>query len=136
MPPHGSTVQEVALTKGYVPLGKFAGFSNQGKANVLYPNNATDFKPNGHEWLVGDRLKPRGKVNGNGNLDALNEQNRGPRISKMRNPWLSPVDANTGAHGLVENSENCAPKVNRDQFNQAYFPTKYDNAFFFCDKIL
>jgi len=134
IPPHGSTVQAAALPKGYVPLGKVAGCSTQGKANVLYPNNATDFKPNGHEWLVGDRLKPRGKVNGNGNLDALNEQNRGPRISKMRNPWLSPVDANTGAHGLVENSENCAPEVNRDQFNRADFPTKYDNALFFVIK--
>lgn len=134
IPSHGSTGQTAALPKGYVPLGKVAGSSNQGKANVLYPNNAADFKPNGHEYLVGDRLKTRAKVNGNGNLDVLNEQNRGPRINKMRNPWLSPVDANTGAHGMVENTENCGPEVNRDQFNLADFPTKYDNALFFVIK--
>lgn len=133
IPPHGSTIQAAAaLPKGYVPLGKVAACSNQGKANVLYPNNAVDFKPNGHEWLVGDRLKPRGKVNGNGNLDALNEQNRGPRINKMRNPWLSP-DANTGAQGLVENTDQ-GSLPDSDQFNLTDFPTKYDNALFFVIK--
>lgn len=132
IPPHGSAGQTAALPKGYVPLGKVAACSNQGKTNVLYPNQAADFKPNGHEWLVGDRLKPRGKVNGNGNLDALNEQNKGPRINKTRNTWLSPVDTNTGAQGLVENTGSCGPV--REQFNLADFPTKYDNALFFVIK--
>lgn len=136
IPSYSSIGQIVALPKGYVPLQKFAGCSNQGKANVLYLNNVLDFKPNGNGYLASDRLKTPEKVNGNGNSDIINEQKKGPIIKKVRNPWLSLVYPNTRAHDLVENTENHGPEVNMDQLNLAYFPTNYDNAFFGCDKIL
>lgn len=125
---HGPTVPAGVVPKGYVQIGKVAG--NQGKPTVLYPTHVTDVKANGHEWLGGDRLKLRGKVP-SGNLDALNEQNRGPRINKTRNPWVSAVD--TSDQELPGN-DVYGPVTGRDQYNLADFPTKYDNAFFFVIK--
>ncbi|XP_057867629.2 YTH domain-containing protein ECT4 isoform X1 [Cryptomeria japonica] len=125
---HGSTVSAGVVPKGFVQIGKVAG--NQGKP-ILYPNHVADVKANGHEWIGGgDRLKLRGKVP-SGNLDALNEQNRGPRINKTRNPWVSAVD--TSDQESLGN-DGYGPVAGRDQYNLAEFPTKYDNASFFVIK--
>eukprot|EP01018_Ginkgo_biloba_P023874 Gb_40340 [translate_table: standard] len=134
IPQQVSTIQAAVLPKGYLPLGKVTACSNQGKGTVLYSNDTAEFKPNGRGWVGGDRLKMRGKVNGTGNLDALNEQNRGPRINRMRNPWLSPVDVSPGSQGVVGNTEGYSPAVNTDQYNLADFSTKFDNALFFVIK--
>ncbi|KAH9330460.1 hypothetical protein KI387_002568, partial [Taxus chinensis] len=130
IPQHGSTVPAGVLPKGFVQLGKVP--SNQGKPTVLFPNHVPEVKANGHEWLGSDRLKLRGKIP-NGNLDALNEQNRGPRINKTRNSWVSSVDSTAGDQEVVGN-EAYGPAINRDQYNLSDFPTKYDDALFFVIK--
>eukprot|EP00252_Welwitschia_mirabilis_P024960 TRINITY_DN762_c1_g1_i1.p1 TRINITY_DN762_c1_g1~~TRINITY_DN762_c1_g1_i1.p1 ORF type:complete len:656 (-),score=102.90 TRINITY_DN762_c1_g1_i1:961-2928(-) len=121
------------LPKAYVSLGNVLPPLNQGKPSTL-ASSPNDVKSNGHEWIGSDRLRLRGKLNENGNSDSLNEQNRGPRINKMRGPWASPASSENADPSEPEHTENSAIVVNRDLYNLPDFPTKYDNALFFVIK--
>ncbi|KAJ8483987.1 hypothetical protein OPV22_016472 [Ensete ventricosum] len=71
------------LSKGYDPVNKFNAYVNQGKGPVYYPNSVINMKENGQSWVDDEKLKVRNKLNSRGDLDLLNEQNRGPRTNGL-----------------------------------------------------
>ncbi|XP_073115200.1 uncharacterized protein [Elaeis guineensis] len=124
------------LSKGYPPINKFPPYINQGKGGLLYPTNSISLKESGRSLVGSEKLKPRNKLNGLGDFDLLNEQNRGPRTNSSKISWNSEVEADGSLS--VEKHENSsasiAAVVNRDEYNHPDFPTKYDHALFFVIK--
>ncbi|PIA37593.1 hypothetical protein AQUCO_03000273v1, partial [Aquilegia coerulea] len=121
------------LSKSYFPLTKYQ-CSNQTKGGLLYPNNSANFKANIRGWGP-EKLKTRGKANGVGDFDMLNEQNRGPRTNSTKNNVVSGVDP---AVSLVtegtDNKNSSTTVIRRDEYNLPDFSTKYDRALFFVIK--
>lgn len=88
---------------------------------------------NARGWIAVDKGRRRGRGNDslcgcNDTLDALIEQNRGPRASRPKNPSSernSSVDGKNGAS---------SPKVNSELYNQPDFITEYKDAKVFIIK--
>lgn len=101
-------------------------------------------RPNGRGgWIGIDKGKQRGRgggpmSNGNGTLDFLNEQNRGPRTARIRNQRATPggVMRHTRGQGASSsgNSEALSALANREQYNRPDFVTNYEHAKFFVIK--
>ncbi|XP_008793127.2 YTH domain-containing protein ECT4-like isoform X2 [Phoenix dactylifera] len=124
------------LSKGYPPINKFPSYINQGKGGLLYPTSSVNFKENGRSLVGSEKMKPRNKLNGSGDFDLLNEQNRGPRTNSSKNSWNSEVEP-VGSLTVEKNensSASIAAIVNKDEYNRPDFPTKYDHALFFVIK--
>ncbi|WOL14583.1 hypothetical protein Cni_G23363 [Canna indica] len=123
------------LSKGYVPVNKFNTYANQGKGALLYPNTAIVMKENGRNWVDDDRLKVRNKLNSLGDLDMLNEQNRGPRTNCSKPTSLTGTDhSETRSFEKNDNGSGSIAIVNKDEYNRPDFPTKYEHALFFVIK--
>ncbi|KAL5732058.1 YTH domain-containing protein [Ranunculus cassubicifolius] len=118
-----------ALAKSYYPLTKYP-YTNQAKPGLFYPN--TSIKANSRGWGGTEKLKPRGKPNGFGDFDLLNEQNRGPRTLGPKTSVASETDAAEG--GNDDTTNNSATVISRDEYNLPDFPTKYDQGLFFVIK--
>uniref|UniRef100_A0A2P2JRB1 YTH domain-containing family protein n=1 Tax=Rhizophora mucronata TaxID=61149 RepID=A0A2P2JRB1_RHIMU len=65
----------------------------------------------------------------NGNLDILNEQNRGPRASKPKNQTISEQSSVDEIKHIKSNA-----KVHNESYNQPDFVTEYKDAKFFIIK--
>jgi hypothetical protein len=93
-------------------------------------------------WIGVDKGKHRGRgggpsSNGNGGLDFLNEQNRGPRTIRIRNQLPTPgVLQHTRGQGAISsgNSEALEAIASKEQYNQPDFITNYESAKFFVIK--
>jgi len=137
-----------ALARGYPPLaGIINGPTGAGRAGRgSGGGNGLEARPNGRGgWISMDKGKHRGRGGGspnhsnNGALDFLNEQNRGPRTTRLRNQRLaSPgILRHTRGQGVTTspgNSEALSSLVNREQYNRPDFVTKYEHAKFFVIK--
>jgi hypothetical protein len=137
-----------ALARGYPPLaGIINGPTGAGRAGRgSGGGNGLEARPNGRGgWISMDKGKHRGRGGGspnhsnNGALDFLNEQNRGPRTTRLRNQRLaSPgILRHTRGQGVTTspgNSEALSALVNREQYNRPDFVTKYEHAKFFVIK--
>ncbi|XP_010918049.1 uncharacterized protein [Elaeis guineensis] len=129
-------VAAAVLSKGYLPINKFAPYTNQGKGGLLYPSSSINLKENGTSLVGNEKLKPRNKLNGLGDFDLLNEQNRGPRTNSSKSSWNSQVEP-VGSL-IAEKNHNSTVSIsaiiNKDDFNHPDFPTKYDHALFYVIK--
>jgi hypothetical protein len=145
-----------ALARGYPqlagvingPIGAAAraghGGGGGGGGNVLEAR----LNGRGGGWINIDKGKHRGRGGGslnnnsnNGALDFLNEQNRGPRTTRLRNQRVAPgllrhARGQGPATSSPVNSEAAAlgTLVNREQYNQPDFVTNYEHAKFFVIK--
>ncbi|CAK9861631.1 unnamed protein product [Sphagnum jensenii] len=145
-----------ALARGYPqlagvmngPIGAAAraghGGGSSGGGNVLEAR----LNGRGGGWINIDKGKHRGRGGGslnnnsnNGALDFLNEQNRGPRTTRLRNQRVAPgilrhARGQGAAASSPVNSEAAAlgALVNREQYNQPDFVTNYEHAKFFVIK--
>lgn len=121
------------MPKVFLPADNFPSYSNQGTSGLLYPNNPTFIKGNGHRWAGTEKMKARNNAQGPGDLDMLSEQNRGPRmngnmqISEVNSVGFLCAKVNDGC-----NTTNVA--VKKDEYNLPDFPTKYDHGLFFVIK--
>ncbi|BBM96721.1 YTH domain-containing family protein [Marchantia polymorpha subsp. ruderalis] len=134
-----------ALARGYPPLGRVMQSPNgSGRGGRGMPGSGMDSRSNGGRgWIGVDKGKPRGGRgagplgNGSGNLDILNEQNRGPRTTRIRSQRTTPgVLRHTRGQGAGANGSNEALSAvaNRELYNRPDFQTKYDQAKFFVIK--
>lgn len=124
------------LSKGYIPVTKFPPYHNQVKSAVPYTNSGFSAKENGQSWIGNDKLKARNKLGAGGDIDFLNEQNRGPRTSNHKAAWESGSDAAGVFSADDGNSHTISPDIDikREDYNLDDFPTKYDHALFFVIK--
>ncbi|XP_031473618.1 YTH domain-containing protein ECT4-like isoform X1 [Nymphaea colorata] len=107
-----------------------------------YGSNGYDSRAHWHGWMpVDSKYKPRGRGNGylyysNENIDALNEQNKGPRAARYKNQrgFLSGVTLAAKGQTLNEKSEDSYKAPEREQYNHPEFVTKYTDAKFFVIK--
>ncbi|KAL1807949.1 hypothetical protein DCAR_0727328 [Daucus carota subsp. sativus] len=134
---------------GYVNRMYSNKFYNQNGISYrsgFYGSNGYDSRTMGSGWFsVDNKYKPRGRGNGcanygNGNVDGLNELNRGPRAKSFKNqkgavPASVAVKGQdnlvTGTNGSTEDS-----RVDKEngQYNRADFPITYADAKFFIIK--
>ncbi|XP_038981389.1 YTH domain-containing protein ECT4-like isoform X2 [Phoenix dactylifera] len=129
-------VAAAVLSKGYLPINKFASYTNQGKGGLLYPSSSINLKEDGRSLVGSEKLKARNKLHGLGDFDLLNEQNRGPRTNSSKSSWnseVAPVGSLT-AEKNQNSSISISAIVNKDDFNHPDFPTKYDHALFYVIK--
>ncbi|MQM17652.1 hypothetical protein Taro_050627 [Colocasia esculenta] len=134
---HSQTAKPVAsvLSKGYFPVTKYPSYPNQAKGGVLYKSSDLSIKENGQSWVGNDKLKVQNKV-GVGDVDLLNEQNRGPRTNNPKTAWGTGSEP-AGVLGGVDSDTNMTSVdivVKREDYNLAEFPTKYEHALFFVIK--
>jgi hypothetical protein len=133
-----------AVARGYPPLsGVVNGLNGPGVRGRGMGIASVDGRANGRGgWVGSDRGKQRGRGggamgNGNGGLDPLNEQNRGPRTIRSRNqraiPGVVRHSRGQGA-GPSGNGDVASSFANRDEYNKAAFVTNYDDAKFFVIK--
>ncbi|CAN6439840.1 unnamed protein product [Victoria cruziana] len=109
-----------------------------------YGSNGYDSRAHGHAWIpVDSKFKPRGRGNGylyysNENIDALNEQNKGPRAARYKNQrgFLSGVTLAVKGQNisLNEKSEDSYKASEREKYNRPEFVTNYSDAKFFVIK--
>lgn len=104
-------------------------YSYQGKSGMLYSNNNKEI---GQVWIDTEKAKRRSKLNGHGDPNLLNEQNRGPRTNLSRNALnsgngVSVVD-------LEDNSSNKTVLIKKDDYNHYDFQVNYEQALFFIIK--
>ncbi|CAM6103055.1 unnamed protein product [Calypogeia fissa] len=132
-----------ALARGYPPLGRAMQSPNgSGRVGRGSQFAGMDSRPNGRGWIGADKGKPRGRGSGpsnnsNGNLDVLNEQNRGPRTTRIRTQRTTPgVLRHVRGQGAPLNgsSDALSALTNREQYNRPEFQVKYDQAKFFVIK--
>ncbi|KAJ7524096.1 hypothetical protein O6H91_18G077700 [Diphasiastrum complanatum] len=141
-----------SLGRGYPPLSRgIPNLSGTGRAGRGSGGHEVDFRANGNgrTWIGGDKNKLRerafehlsnGSSNGNGNLngqmDVLNEQNRGPRISRIRNQRPTPLSVNQmkGQNGHSTPNGDISTPLPREQYNLSDFTTSYSDAKFFVIK--
>ncbi|KAJ7533270.1 hypothetical protein O6H91_13G040100 [Diphasiastrum complanatum] len=140
-----------SLGRGYPPLPRgVLNLPGAGRAGRGAGGHDLDLRANGNgrTW-IGDKNKLRerafeqlsnGSSNGNGNLnghmDVLNEQNRGPRISRIRNLRLTPSAVNqiNCQNGLPTENSDASTHLPREQYNLSDFTTSYADAKFFVIK--
>ncbi|KAG0495555.1 hypothetical protein HPP92_000246 [Vanilla planifolia] len=119
----GSSIN--SYDQGYFHGGIYNHGSNLGGLISSFGNNGRGLFPN-------DKGRRRGKGNAtstwNTSNDFLNEQNRGPRATRLKN-----ADVEQGLSNETRNS-NVTPIVNSEQFNRPDFPVEYGDAKFFIIK--
>ncbi|RWV90407.1 hypothetical protein GW17_00047395 [Ensete ventricosum] len=122
------------LSKGYDPVNKFNAYVNQGKGPVYYPNSVINMKENGQSWVDDEKLKVRNKLNSRGDLDLLNEQNRGPRTNGNKSTSQSDIDSLKTLGDKNDGDSISVAIINKDEYNRPDFQTKYEHALFFVIK--
>ncbi|KAI4329467.1 hypothetical protein L6164_021726 [Bauhinia variegata] len=113
-----------AYGRGYLP-NQAPGFGSTAISSL---------SSNDRSWLSLENSRWRDRMTGSlcscdGTLDMLNEQNRGPRASKLKN--RIPSENNT-----IDDNKNSAStaKFHNESFNQPDFITDYKDAKFFVIK--
>lgn len=141
-PPPGVSGTAGTIGRAFQPTARmYPGPVPPGRAAQGLGSNGLEPRGNGRNWIAVDKGKLWGRgngmvSNGNSSLDILNEQNRGPRTTRIRNQRMAPgaVRYNRGqgiANGIPEPISILA---NKDIYNRSDFVTKYDNAKFFIIK--
>ncbi|CAL9122064.1 unnamed protein product [Musa textilis] len=120
-------------SKGY-PVNKFNAYVNQGKGPLFYPNSIIDMKENGQSWVDDVKLKVRNKLNSCGDLDLLNEQNRGPRTNGNKSISQSDIGSLKTLGDKNDGDSISVAIINKDEYNRPDFQTKYEHALFFVIK--
>ncbi|KAL2922259.1 YTH domain-containing family protein 2 [Bienertia sinuspersici] len=117
-----------------IPYGKLIPQANQVKFSYPIGGGLSDYgsSTNGQAVLNDHWSKYyyRRPNNGNGNLDQLGEQNRGPRTNKSKNQFI--VKAYTKRAGNCNAEGNIV--ISADQYNKDDFLVDYVNAKFFVIK--
>uniref|UniRef100_A0A1D1YP24 YTH domain-containing family protein n=1 Tax=Anthurium amnicola TaxID=1678845 RepID=A0A1D1YP24_9ARAE len=123
------------LSKGYLPVTKFPSYPNQTKSGILYASSDLSTRENAQSLIGNDKSKMQNKL-GLGDIDLMNEQNRGPRTNNPKATWGTGCEP-TGVHSAVDDDTNISSPdivVKPEDYNLADFPTKYEHAFFFVIK--
>ncbi|KAJ4958902.1 hypothetical protein NE237_026013 [Protea cynaroides] len=117
-----------SYTRGY-PNGGFYQGSSFGSGSL------SSLGTNARNWMAIEKGRRRGRGTGslcicNDTLDILNEQNRGPRASKLK----SQITAEHGSS--VDSGKNSKSKVDThsESYNHPDFVTDYEDAKFFIIK--
>ncbi|KAJ1403036.1 YTH domain [Sesbania bispinosa] len=113
--------------------GNVLSHCNQLKVAPHLSNGFSDYGSNSNVQSAVTKLRPKvGKVlsNVNGSPDVLCEQNRGPRINRLKNQ-LS-VKAYTNKAGDGNTQEDIT--IYTEQYNREDFPIDFENAKFFVIK--
>ncbi|KAJ1418690.1 YTH domain [Sesbania bispinosa] len=113
--------------------GNVLSHCNQLKVAPQLSNGFSDYGSNSNVQSAVTKLRPKvGKVlsNVNGSPDVLCEQNRGPRINRLKNQ-LS-VKAYTNKAGDGNTQEDIT--IYTEQYNREDFPIDFENAKFFVIK--
>lgn len=110
-------------------MNKFSSFSNHGKGGLLHA------KETGRSLVGTEKSKAKTRVNTTGDLDMLNEQNRGPRTNGIRSILSSDTDQVAPPLASEGNEKiNASFPVVMDEYNLPDFATNYDHALFFVIK--
>ncbi|KAJ7566202.1 hypothetical protein O6H91_02G092300 [Diphasiastrum complanatum] len=124
-----------AVGRIYTAARGISSLNGYGRAGRGVGMNTVESRANGRTWIGIDKSKQRGRgilpsYTGNQNLDILNEQNRGPRTSRMRTQrpipgvlryFQEPGGSSAGANEVVN-------VPGKDEYNQSDFQTDYDEA--------
>ncbi|MQM10627.1 hypothetical protein Taro_043521 [Colocasia esculenta] len=103
------------------------------KVTVLTYNGSNDFEPNMRGQAAMDGVTPVLINNGNGSMNMLGEQNRGPRTGGSKGTCASlMVKSYTVKAGACNTQGNIT--IYPDQFNREDFPVNYPDAKFFVIK--
>ncbi|KAH7682155.1 YTH domain-containing protein [Dioscorea alata] len=117
------------LSQSFLPVNKFSSFSNHGKGGPLHA------KETGRSLVGTEKPKAKTRVNTTGDLDMLNEQNRGPRTNGIRSILSSDTDHVAPPLATEGNEKiNASFPVVMDEYNLPDFATNYDHALFFVIK--
>eukprot|EP00249_Psilotum_nudum_P023374 c28849_g1_i6 orf=602-2770(-) len=130
-----------SLPRVYQPqVRMYSGPAVPGRGQGL-GSNGLDLRGVGRSWVAVDKGKLQGRgvgaiCNGNGSLDILNEQNRGPRTTRIRTQRIAPGALPlTRGHGIVNGGPDVLNVLaNKEQYNRTDFVTSYDDAKFFVIK--
>lgn len=140
-PPPGVSATAATLGRVFQPSARmYPGTVTPGRAAQGLGTNGFEPRGNGRNWIAVDKGKPWGRgngmvSNGNSSSDILNEQNRGPRTTRIRNQRIAPGAVRyvrgQSANGTAEPAGALADK---DQYNRSDFAVNYDKAIFFIIK--
>ncbi|CAK9181372.1 unnamed protein product [Ilex paraguariensis] len=146
---HPRLVPGMSTANGYInrmyPNKLYGHYGNTFRS--VLGSNGYESRTNGRGWLAVDsKYKPRGRGNGlfgygNGNMDGLNELNRGPRAKSSKNQTgFAPVALAVKGQNIPlagtndDEKEKSSAIPDRQQYNRADFPEKYTDAKFFIIK--
>ncbi|KAJ7552354.1 hypothetical protein O6H91_06G052000 [Diphasiastrum complanatum] len=130
-----------SLSNGYPPLTRVNPTSSLGRGRGITATSLeSNFSGRG-AWIGLDksRIRERGPGpvgNGNGFLDILSEQNRGPRTTRIRTvrPVPTVLRQTRGQFGSSSATDDTKSSVSKERYNLPDFPVTYDDAKFFIIK--
>ncbi|XP_057959027.1 YTH domain-containing protein ECT4 [Malania oleifera] len=115
-----------------MPNGKVLSHRNQLKVALPFNSGLSDFGSSAHGRAPVDKLRPKYHHYGttlndaNGNPDALNEQNRGPRTNRSKNQLsVKAYTTKVGDSNAQGNIIIYTDQYNRDDFSVDYLDAKF-----------
>ncbi|CAN6467236.1 unnamed protein product [Victoria cruziana] len=126
--------------RDYIPLRKLMPVQRPGDITVTTPvNGVVDVRPGHHGWSMNNSSnRPlhfgMAVVNMDRTPDASSEQNRGPRTSRTKNQWASPLSLRVYSTQAFSNDVDENILIYADNYNRDDFPVSYPDAKFFVIK--
>ncbi|XP_031497508.1 YTH domain-containing protein ECT4-like isoform X2 [Nymphaea colorata] len=135
-----SSAPATIQVKDYIPLRRLTPVQRPVNITVTTGvNGVVDVGSGHHGWPMNNKSnKPlhfgMAMINVDRSPDALSEQNRGPRTSRSKNQWTSPLSLRVYSTRPFSNDMKENILIYADHYNRDDFPVSYPDAKFFVIK--